>query len=96
MGKKKLTLSIRKDLIEEVKKLMAGGGESLSSVVEEYFEYLVSAEWIDALAKDLGFEGLEPTTFSEIPESRPRGLEAAKVVRELRNERAERISHDSE
>ena len=75
---------------------MASGGESLSSVVEEYFEYLVSAEWIDALAKDLDFEGLEPATFSEIPESRPGGLEAAKVVRELRNERSSQLSHNSE
>jgi hypothetical protein len=39
--KKKLTLSVREDLIDEVKKLIAIDGRSLSGIVEEYFESIV-------------------------------------------------------
>ena len=91
-NKKKLTLSIRGDLIDEVKKIVVEHGESLSSVVEKYLEYLVSTKWIDALAEDLGLGSLEPTTSSEIPSRRPKGFDAARIVRELRNKRSERIT----
>jgi len=91
MGKKKLTLSVSEDLLREVKLLASGEGRSLSSIVEEYFEYLVSSRWIDVLAEELGLGKLEPTAESEIPRQRPSGLDAAKIVRELRASRGERI-----
>ena len=94
-GKKKLTLSIRGDLVDEVKKIAVEHGESLSNIVERYFEYLVSTRWIDALAEDLGLGVLEPTTSSEVPSNRPRGLDAARVVRELRSKRGERVAFGS-
>ena len=59
----------------------------MSSIIERYFEYLVLARWIDALARDLGLGVLEPTTSSEIPSSRPKGFDSAKNVRELRDNR---------
>ena len=90
--KKKLTLSIRSDLISEVKKIAAEHGESLSNIVEKYLEYLAFIGWIDALAEDLGLGPLEPTDSSEIPGSRPKGLDAARLVRELRSKRSERIT----
>ncbi len=87
MAKRKLTLSIDGDLLEEARKLVAAEGRSLSSVVEEYLEYLVFGRWVEALSRELGLEDLEPTAEYEIPSSRPKGLDAAKVVRELREGR---------
>lgn len=87
-NRRKLILSIRSDLIDEVKKILAEYNEDLSSIIEEYFEYLVFTKWIDSLAVDLGLDSLEPTTSSEIPRNRPKGLDAAKFVRELRNKRS--------
>jgi len=92
MSKKKLTLSVSEDLLEEVKLLAHREGRSVSSIVEEYFEYLVLTRWIDALADELGLGRLEPTTEGEIPKSRPTGMDAAKVVREVRDSRVGRPS----
>jgi len=86
VGKRKLTLSVREDLVDEVKRLAAVDGESLSNIVEEYFESLVFERWAELLGEEMDLEGLEPTTESEIPMSRPKGLDAAKIVRELREE----------
>ena len=88
MGKRKLTLSVREDLVNEVKRLAAVDGKSLSNIVEEYFESLVFERWAELLGEEMDLEGLEPTTESEIPMSRPKGLDAAKIVRELREERS--------
>ncbi len=92
--KRKLTLSIRGDLIDEVKKIVVERGESLSSVVEKYFEYLVFTRWVDELARDLELGSLEPTTSSEIPSGRPKGFDTARIVRELRNKRSGMIGID--
>jgi len=88
VGKRKLTLSVREDLVNEVKRLAAVDGKSLSNIVEEYFESLVFERWAELLGEEMDLEGLEPTTESEIPMSRPKGLDAAKIVRELREERS--------
>ena len=87
MAKKKLTLSVGKDLLDEVKRLAAIEGRSLSSIVEEYFEYVVFRRWAEALSGELGLGGLEPTNESEVPKGRPRGLDAARIIRELREKR---------
>jgi len=87
MAKRKLTLSVEGDLLDEVKGIVAVRGRSLSSIVEEYLEYLVFERWAEALAEELGLGGLEPTTESEVSGSMPRGLDAAAVVRELREGR---------
>jgi len=89
--KKKLTLSLNSDLIEEAKLYAREMNRSLSDIVEEYFEYLASIRWIDTLAKELGLEALEPTSEREIPKSRPKGLDAVKIVRELRKGRVEAV-----
>jgi len=91
---KKLTLSVSKDLLEEAKLFASREGRSLSSIVEGYFEYLVSTMWINALAEELGLGKLEPTVESEVPELRPTGLDATSIVRELRESRARAILHD--
>jgi hypothetical protein len=92
MTKKKLTLSVRKDLLDEVKKLAAIEGRSLSSIIEEYFEYVVFGRWAEALCRDLDLGSLEPKDEFDVPRSRPRGLDAARMVRELRRRRGEGIS----
>jgi len=91
--KKKLTLSVSEDLLREVKLIARQEGRSLSSIVEEYFEDLIAPKWVEELAKDLGLGALEPTSELEIPRQRPNGLDAAKIVRELRKGREERILH---
>ena len=88
--KKKLTLSIREDLVEEARRIAVERGESLSSIVEDYFEYLVFSRWVDLLAEELGLGPLEPVSAYEVPRSRPRGLDAASLVRELRRGRSRR------
>ncbi len=35
----------------------------MSSIAEEYFEYLVMTKWIDALANKLGLSRMEPSTL---------------------------------
>ena len=95
-SKKELTLSVRGDLIDEVKRLglrAAIDGRSLSSIVEEYFEYMVLERWAEPLGKELGLGSLEPVTESEIPANRPKGLDATKIVRELREGRGLRVEH---
>ena len=91
--KRKLTLSINSDLIEEVRKTVAGEGRSISGIIEEYLQYIASAGWIESLADELEITDLEPTSEKEIPGSRPRGLDAVKTVREIRRGRVERITN---
>ncbi len=92
MVKRKLTLSVDGDLLDEVKGIAAIRGRSLSSIVEEYLEYLVFEKWAEALGRELGLGDLEPTTESEISGSRPKGLDAASAVRELRERRVKDIA----
>ena len=92
-GQEKLTLSVRGDLLDEVKRLAAIDGRSLSSIVEEYFECMVLERWAELLSEELGLGSLEPATESEISAERPKGLDATKIVRELREERGLRVEH---
>jgi len=88
MPKRKLTLSVRGDLLDEVKRVALSEGRTLSDLVEEYFEFLAFEIWIAKLAEDLGIGKLKPVFDQEITSTRPRGLDAAKIVRELRDERS--------
>ncbi len=89
--KKKLTLSIDEDLLREARVVLAGEGRSLSGVIEEFLESVVASRWIDELARDLGFGDLTPLDPSSIPRQRPRGFDAARIVRELRDGRVLRL-----
>jgi hypothetical protein len=92
VARRKLTLTVEEGLLDEVRRLAAVEGRSLSSIVEEYFEYVVFRRWADSLGRGLGLEGLEPTSELDVPRGRPKGLDAAKEVRELREERL-RLGH---
>jgi hypothetical protein len=89
MEKRKLTLSIRKDLLDEVKEYAKNEGINLSNIVEEYFEYLVLEKWIDDLAVELKLGDLSSTSELEIPFNRPKGLDSSNIIRKLRNERVD-------
>lgn len=88
MGKKKLTLNVDEELLREVKSALASEGKSISGVVEELLGSVLAYRWVEELAESLGLGRLDPLDPSEIPRSRRAGLDAAKIVRELRNERA--------
>lgn len=92
MARRKLTLSIDGELLEEAKSAAAASGGSLSSLVEEYLGYLVFEQWAGELAGRLGLGPLEPTTDAEVARSRPRGFGAAAAVREVREGRAGRLA----
>jgi len=87
MEKRKLTLSVRGDVLEEFKKYAMHEGKNLSGIVEEYFEYFVLEKWINDLVIELNLGELIPASELEIPLNRPKGLDSAKIVREIRDER---------
>jgi len=87
LGRRKLTLSIDEDLLKEVKSIFARKGDSISRVVEEFLESVVMSKWLEELANTLGYKGLMPLDPFKIPENRPDGVDAAKIIRELRNKR---------
>jgi hypothetical protein len=84
-------LSVDSPLLDEAKLHAAESGGTLSRVVEEYLEYLAYDSWTDLLSKELGLGELEPTAEAEIPGSRPKGWDAARVAGELREERRKAI-----
>ena len=88
MGRRKLTLSIDEDIIKEVKRVFAGKGFSISRVVEEFLKSTMTSKWLEELANTLGYKNLMPLDPSKIPENRPDGMDAAKIVRELRDGRS--------
>lgn len=92
--KKKLTLSIREDLLEEAKRLAMEQGTSLSRFFEECLEHLTTTQWLDDLARELSLDPLDSTTPDEIPKTRPQGLDSAQLLRELRKEREARLLND--
>ena len=92
MERRKLTPSIDGELLEEAKSATAASGRSLSSFVKEYLGYLVFEQWAEGLAGRLGLGPLKPTTDAEVVRSRPRGLDAAAAVREVREGRVGRLA----
>ena len=89
--KVKVTLSLREDLVKRAKSRLALESRSLSDLVEEFLATYDTLELLDQLCGLLGLEKRFYTS-SEVKAGRPLGLKAEDVVRELRDERAERIS----
>ena len=89
--KVKVTLSLREDLVKRAKSRLALESRSLSDLVEEFLAVYDTLELLDQLCELLGLEKRFYTS-SEVKAGRPLGLKAEDVVRELRDERAERIS----
>ncbi|MEM0023826.1 MAG: hypothetical protein QXF90_04085 [Thermofilaceae archaeon] len=90
VGKVKVTLSLRGDLVRSLKSKLALEGRTLSEVVEESLTLYEEAEFLERLCEALGLEK-RYYTGSEVEAGRPRGLRAEEAVREVRDERAERL-----
>ena len=88
MPRSKITLSVDQELLKEAKGVLAREGVSISSVVEEALESLVASKLFEKVAEELGLENLVLVNPDDILEQRPRGLEAAEVVGELRRSRS--------
>ena len=92
MAKKiKVTLSLREDLVRRARSRLALESRSLSDLVEEFLATYDTLEFLDRLCELLGLEKRFYTS-SEVKANRPLGLKAEDIVRELRDERAKRIS----
>jgi len=89
--KVKVTLSLSEDLVRRAKSRLALEGRNLSDLVEEFLASYDTIELLDQLCELLGLEKRFYTS-SEVKAGRPLGLKAEDIVRELRDERAERIS----
>jgi len=90
VGKVKVTLSLRGDLVRSLKSKLALEGRTLSEVVEESLTLYEEAEFLERLCEALGLEK-RYYTGPEVEADRPRGLRAEEAVREVRDERAERL-----
>ncbi len=91
MAKRKLTLTVEEKIVDEAKIMAARNGSSLSGIFEEFLEYIVPTKWIDNLARELDLGDLEPVAFSDIPRTRPKGLDSARIVREIRSSRERKL-----
>ena len=60
--------------------MLAREGKSLSSVVEALSSIIVS-KWVDELAGELELGRLDPIDPSTIPRTRPKGLDAEKIIK---------------
>ncbi|MEM0495324.1 MAG: hypothetical protein QXU72_08705 [Thermofilum sp.] len=89
-GKVKVTLSLREDLVRRLKSRLALEGKSLSEVVEESLTVYEGAELLERICDELGLEKRFYSRF-EVEADRPKGFKAEEVVRDVRDERAERL-----
>ncbi len=83
----KLVVRLRRGLAEEIREAARRQGKEPAELVREYLEYIASSEWPETLAEDLGLGPLEPLDPGEAVRDRPRGIDAATAVRELRDGR---------
>ncbi len=89
--KVKVTLSLREDLVRRTKSRLALEGRSLSDLVEELLATYDTLEFLDRLCESLNLKK-RFCTGPEVKADRPLGVKAEDVVRELRDERAKRVS----
>ncbi|MCE4606638.1 MAG: hypothetical protein F7B59_04805 [Desulfurococcales archaeon] len=55
-------------------------------------KYIASTSWVESLSEELSIGKLEPTTEKEIPETRPKGLNAGKIIKQARENREDGIT----
>ena len=90
MAKIKLTLSIDEEVLSKAKVRTAAGKKSISEMVEELLES-VGGSFSEEI-KRLGLKE-KYVSFEEVTRKRKKsGLSAGAVIRELRDERAKKIS----
>jgi len=91
MGKVKVTLSLDEDLVKRVKARVALEGRTLSEAVESSLLEIDNMNLLMALIDVLN---LDKTTcsYNDVVRDRPKGLNAASLVRGIRDEREKNIS----
>ncbi len=89
MSKTKLTLSIDRDIIKEAKAQAILTDSSISDMVENFLRSM-GRSWADSLREGLGIKR-RYVSYDDVIKRRPKGLNAAKLVRAIRDERANSI-----
>lgn len=93
MPKIKVTLSVSEEVLKEAKAGAAMAGVSVSGMIEEFLKS-VTKYGIEEMMSELGIKK-EYTSFESVIRSRqkaPRGMSAEKVIREMRDARANSLS----
>ncbi len=93
MSKIKVTLSVSEEVLREAKAGAAMSGESVSGMIEEFLRS-ITKYGIEEMMGELGIEK-EYTSFESVIRSRskaPKGMSAEKIIREMRDARANSIS----
>lgn len=91
MPKTKLTLSIDRELILEVKAYLAKKNRGISEVVEEFLRKLVTEKELLSMMEALGIER-EHISYEEVTGGRIGGHNVSELVRETRDGREKSIS----
>jgi hypothetical protein len=91
MGKTKVTLSVDKELLRESKAYLAEKNLTVSGTLEKALSEMAVSSFIQKVAANMGGK-LDYVGYDQVPRKRPKGKDAAKIIREARGERASAIS----
>jgi hypothetical protein len=91
MAKTKLTLTIEKDIVRQAKSKLALEDKSVSEIVEVLLKSYVTNSWIDELMASLGIKK-RYVSYDSVMKNRKRGLDSGKIIRSMRDGRANSIS----
>jgi hypothetical protein len=91
MGKTKVTLSVDEELLREAKGYLAERNLTVSGTLEKALSEMTASALVEKVAANLG-EKLGYVGYDEVPRRRPKGRDAARAVREAREERAHAVS----
>ncbi len=91
MTKGKVTLSVDEELIREAKAFLARKDMTMSGVVEDFLRSLVTPAAIEGVMGELQIER-KYVSFEDVIQNRLVGLDAGKIIREMRNEREKSLS----
>lgn len=91
MGKTKVTLSVDDALLRESKAYLAEKNLTISGTLEKALSEIAVSNLVERVASNLG-EKLGYVGYDQVPRKRPKGRDAAKMIREVRGERASAIS----
>lgn len=91
VGKSKVTLSVDDELLREARSYLAENGLTISGTLERALSEVSASALVEKVAERLGGR-LQYVSFEDVSRKRPKGLDAAKAVREARDARAEVLS----
>ncbi len=80
MPRSKITLSVDQELLKEAKGVLAREGVSISSVVEEALESLITSKLFEEMAKRLGLGNLVMVNSGDILEQRTGGWRQRRLL----------------